>query len=157
MSEGQSPSGTSPSLPPTLTPLRRPEDDHAPSISSPLNPDAARGRLPIPAKAPIVREQREKKDSLKKRESYATTRGATPDIKQSARDATIKAITATGASGEITIPMRYSLHAPELAHYNAPRNPGFASHEPNPLFAPDGKTELRKPVEQLVSLICGRC
>ncbi|KAH0565171.1 hypothetical protein GP486_001435 [Trichoglossum hirsutum] len=62
------------------------EDEHIPAVSSPLNPDVTSSRQSrIKEKAPIHREQREKKESLKKRESKASsvngadhTRG-TPD------------------------------------------------------------------------------
>jgi COMPASS component BRE2 len=152
MSESQSPSGASPLLPPLLTPIRRPDDDHAPSIPSPLNPDApsrasALGR-PSVTKPPIVREQREKKDSLKKRESAAVARGATSDVKQSTKESTKTSLKDVSNATGVTTPMRYSLQSPELSHYNAPRNHVFASHEPNPLYAPDGQTELKRPVDQ---------
>jgi COMPASS component BRE2 len=114
---------------------RRPDDDHAPTISSPLNPDAAsRNKQP----KPIVREQREKKESLKKRESTAARSSA---ASQQQRDEQRGAF-------EVPTPMRYTIPTPELSHYNAPKPVVFASHEPNPIFAPDGETELKKSVDQ---------
>ena len=76
------------STPSSLIPQKRPlgpsDDDppHAPAVSSPLNPDfaAARARKA----APPAREQREKKESLKKREA----KGAVADNSTSARSGT---------------------------------------------------------------------
>jgi hypothetical protein len=114
---------------------RRVDDDHAPTISSPLNPDAAaRNKQP----KPIVREQREKKESLKKRES-AAARSSGVGLQQREEP--------RGAS-EVPMPTRYTIPTPELSHYNAPKPVVFASHEPNPIFAPDGETELKKSVDQ---------
>jgi COMPASS component BRE2 len=127
-----------PDLSPRLAiPPRRVDDDHAPTISSPLNPDAAaRNKQP----KPIVREQREKKESLKKRESAAArSSGAGAQHRDDARGAF-----------EVPTPMRYTIPTPEPAHYNAPKPVVFASHEPNPIFAPDGETELKKSVDQCV-------
>jgi COMPASS component BRE2 len=113
---------------------RRADDDHAPTISSPLNPDAAtRNKQP----KPIVREQREKKDSLKKRESTAARSSA---VSQQLED--------TRGAFSVPSPMRYTIPTPELSHYNAPKQVAFASHEPHPIFAPDGDTELKKSVDQ---------
>jgi COMPASS component BRE2 len=123
------PSGLSPRV--VIAP-RRADDDHAPTISSPLNPDAAtRNKQP----KPIVREQREKKESLKKRESTAAR--STAVGQQDGKSAT-----------PVPSPMRYAIPSPEVSHYNAPKQVAFASHEPNPIFAPDGETELKKSVDQ---------
>jgi COMPASS component BRE2 len=111
---------------------RRPEDDHAPSVPSPLNPDASRAR---PVAKPIAREQREKKETLKKRESTALARGVTPDAK-----AGFKPPPVVG-------PLREALPEPELHLYNAPRNLVMASHEPDPFFVPGTGIELKKPVD----------
>ncbi|KAF1995564.1 hypothetical protein P154DRAFT_526258 [Amniculicola lignicola CBS 123094] len=130
-SQGKSRSNT-PSIAP---PMRRPlEEDHAPAISSPLNPnpDAA---LRTRARAP-PREQREKRETLKKREATGNTRANTPNARA------VKQDRASAPS-----PMRYSIPEPKLADYELPKDGIFASHEPNPMFAPDGKTELKKPVD----------
>jgi COMPASS component BRE2 len=119
---------------PTANPLlRRPlEEDHAPAISSPLNPNpdgAARARPRAPP-----REQREKRETLKKREASANTRASTPNPKQQKKER---------ASADS--PMRYSIPEPKYSDYDAPKDGIFTPHEPTPLYAPDGRTELKKP------------
>ncbi|KAF2670134.1 hypothetical protein BT63DRAFT_372002 [Microthyrium microscopicum] len=116
----------------TPTAIRRLDEDHAPPVPSPLNPDQSRSRA-IPK--PVAREQREKKDSLKKRESVAGARGATPDVKQNFK--------APPASG----PKRVVLPAPEPQAYLAPRDSIFAPHEPEPIYTPDGSAQLKRPVD----------
>ena len=68
------------STPSAATPTNRAlglnDEQHVPAISSPLNPAAATSRAKI---AVPIREQRDKKDSLKKREAKGT------DTPQSAR------------------------------------------------------------------------
>ena len=123
-----------------LIPAKRAlEDDHTPSIPSPLNPDAA--ARPRPARAQ-AREQREKKDSLKKRESVGVTRGSTPDQQN-------KKPKRKGSEVSLGVPspIRYNHALPREAFHYSIREPLFASHEPEPFFAPDG-TELKKPVDQ---------
>lgn len=106
-----------------------------PAVPSPLNPDAAAPARTRPARAPApAREQREKKDSLKKRESTAGTRGSTPDVKRKGPAA--------------PSPMRYSIPEPRLSDYEPVKDPVFVSHEPTPFLAPDGSIELKKPVDQ---------
>ncbi|KAF2475161.1 Ash2-trithorax family protein [Lindgomyces ingoldianus] len=115
-------------------PMRRPlEEDHAPAVSSPLNPNpdpSARARPKAPQ-----REQREKRETLKKREASAHTRGSTPNPKNKQDPASAPS------------PMRYSIPEPKYADYDPPKDGLFASHEPLPIFAPDGITELRKPID----------
>jgi COMPASS component BRE2 len=127
MTDSLSPSrGNTPSAIPTERHL---ESTHAPSVPSPLNPAAA-------SKAtlkPVQREQREKKETLKKREASSVGRGATPDVKSKKQK---------GPS--VPSPMRFSIPEPKLSDYEAPRDTMFVSHEPNPIFTPDGSTELRK-------------
>ena len=75
---------------PSTIPLKRPyelddEQRHVPAIPSPLNPDFANARA---RKAPPAREQREKKESLKKREAKGAAdnpRAATPDTQSHGR------------------------------------------------------------------------
>ncbi|KAG9204279.1 hypothetical protein G6514_001353 [Epicoccum nigrum] len=144
-SRANTPTFTSTSTPtPTLAPpMRRPlEEDHIPAISSPLNPNpssdaATRSRSGIP---PRERERREKRETLKKRETSgnarANTPGGHPKTKKEKRPAADS-------------PMRYSIPEPRAADYNPPRDGVFLPHEPTPLYAPgpgpDGVTELRKP------------
>jgi COMPASS component BRE2 len=116
---------------------RRPLEVHAPAIPSPLNPQAP-AKPPKPP--PPVREQREKKESLKKREATGNARGNTPDVKSKK----VKGPT-------VPSPMRYSIPEPKQSDYEAPKDPAFMSHEPIPIFAPDGKMELKRPIDQYAS------
>lgn len=133
MAEAPSPSGDStPGV--TLPQKRALEDDHAPAVSSPLNPEAK----PRPAKPPPPqREQREKKESLKKRE--ASGRANTPDTKQKAP------VTPS--------PMRYNIGPPKSTDFEPPKDPLMVSHEPFPILAsdptdPERQSELKRPVDQ---------
>jgi COMPASS component BRE2 len=132
---GNTPSALSTPLPGNAAP------DHAPSIPSPLNPDAASmARNRTPKTAPSGREQREKKDSLKKRESAAAAvRGATPDIKS----------TKTKIKDEKAVPspMRYTIPEPKYSDYEPAKGSALVSHEHTPFFTPDGETELKKPLD----------
>ena len=134
MAEDGPPSGsTTPLAHVTRTPL---DADHAPVVSSPLNPDSTRAR---PSKAP-QREQREKKESLKKRENADTrTRGGTPDVKVKKHK-----------GPTVPLPMRYIIPEPKASDYDLPRDQQWQSHEPTPFFSPGGEQELRRPIEQLV-------
>src|ERR1700753_3317789 len=125
-----------PPEPPVQSPAQAPAvaNEHAPSIPSPLNPDAA-ARASNRTPKPIVREQREKKDSLKKRENAATIpgRGGTPDVKVSAK---AKSLSTANA------PLRYQLSFPESGAWIPPRDATF--DEQSSMDAPGGQTELRK-------------
>lgn len=100
------------------------EDLHAPAISSPLNPDVTTGRV---RKAPVPREQREKKESLKKRESKASSvtgdgRGGTPDVTNNKRKP--KALT----EAAVLCPTRYKLPPPKPIDFEAPKAPVLVPH-----------------------------
>lgn len=113
--------------PSVALPMRRPlDEDHAPAVSSPLNPDAAARARP---RAP-QREQREKKETVKKREASAST--PAPKAKKPARP--------TAES-----PMRYAIPEPKATDYDPPKDGVLLSHEPAPLYAPGGVAELKKP------------
>lgn len=135
MAEQQPPSrSNTPTLaPPTRRPL---EEDHVPAISSPLNPNpssdaVARTRPGFP---PRERERREKRETLKKREASGNARASTPNPK-----------TKKEKRPAADSPMRYSIPEPRAADYNPPRDGVFLSHEPNPIYTPDGSAELKKP------------
>jgi len=118
--------------------LAIPSQDHAPAIPSPLNPDSSTARPKPTRPPPREREQREKKDSLKKRESnYA--RGDSPTIPSKRK--------ASEAIPSAPSPMRYSIPEPKLADYDPPKETPFASHEPLPFVTPDGELELKKPLD----------
>jgi hypothetical protein len=107
-------------------------NDHAPSISSPLNPDA-------PTRNSSRREQREKKDSLKKRENAAASggRGGTPDVKTASTKS---------KPSDVLVPTRYNISFPESGAWLPPKPAMF--DEQSVLYAPDGITEIRRASEQ---------
>jgi COMPASS component BRE2 len=84
-----------------------------------------------------VREQREKKESLKKREASASARGNTPDVKGKKQK-----------GPTVPSPMRYSIPEPRPSDYEPPKDPILLSHEPTPIYTPDGEVELKKPIDQ---------
>jgi COMPASS component BRE2 len=130
MAESQATSRSN--TPGAALPMKRTlEEDHAPAISSPLNPNpdaAARARPRAPP-----REQREKRETLKKREASTNTRASTPNPRTKKDRPSADS------------PMRYSIPEPKPADYDAPKDGILLSREPLPLLAPDGQTELKKP------------
>lgn len=129
--------GSRSNTPLTVLPMKRQlEEDHAPAVSSPLNPNpeaASRARS-----RPPPREQREKRETLKKREaaSQTHTRGNTPNPRTTSKKDVVSA----------DHPMRYAIPEPKPADCDAPKHCILASHEPDPFVTPDG-VELRKPVD----------
>jgi COMPASS component BRE2 len=90
----------------------------------PLNPDVASSRS---RKGAAPREQREKKESLKKRESKATSvvgdaRGGTPEVNSSRRK--LK----TTSEAVVMSPTRYKLPPPKLMDFEAPKAPVLLPH-----------------------------
>jgi COMPASS component BRE2 len=134
MAEQQQSRGSTPSA---VVPLRRPlEEDHAPAVSSPLNPNPdAAARSSRPARPP-PREQREKRETLKKREASANARGNTPNPKSKQNGVSTPS------------PMRFSIPEPKVSDYDPPKDGIFVSHEPNPYHTPDEQTELKRAVDQ---------
>ncbi len=125
---------------PSVIPLKRAldEDLHAPTISSPLNPDVGTSRS---RKAPAPREQREKKESLKKRESKATSavsdaRGGTPEVTSNRRKP--KAI----SEATVLSPTRYKLPPPKPMDFEAPKAPILVPHHSI------GETQIYETSEQ---------
>lgn len=110
------------------------EDDHTPSISSPLNPNA-----PPPVSQPKARQQREKKESLKKRESTGNIR-ATPEAGSKKRKLEDE------RPGEPS-PVRYNHELPKETFKYMVRNLPMVSREPDALFTSDG-VELKKSIDQ---------
>lgn len=115
-------SDTSP-LPPGSTstvPQKRPfgleDEQHVPAVSSPLNPDSAAART---RKQP-AREQREKKESLRKREAKGVegTRHGTPDAPSQAKKAKKSTPPAIALS-----PIRYKLAPPKPTDFDPPKPP----------------------------------
>ena len=109
------PRSATPSTIPQKRPLGLEDEQHAPAVSSPLNPDfaASRARKPPP---------REKKESLKKREAKGTdsARSATPDTQTHTRKSK-----KVEKSPEIIRPARYKTKPPSTSDFEAPRDPIF--------------------------------
>lgn len=139
------------------------EDDHAPAVRSPLNPDARSA----PARAQSLardeqqppsgvagREKRTKKESLKKRESKGVVGGAggaataensraTPDPKQKEQ---------APVDPSKAAPARYPqlLPAMKSSDFDPPRGPSFTNH--HEVTGPDGETiEFGETAEQSVN------
>lgn len=94
------------------------DDAHAPAISSPLNPDFATARA---RKAPPAREQREKKESLKKRESKGdTARAGTPDTQNHVRGSKKKGTEAPLNAHSL---IRYTIPPPKIEDFDPPGAP----------------------------------
>ncbi|KAK5113710.1 hypothetical protein LTR85_010727 [Meristemomyces frigidus] len=116
------------------------EQEHAPMVPSPLNPNPASTRAPSktpgPAPTPIQREQREKKESLKKRESNPNGSAASTLRKRKAN-----------AVHAYPSPQRFNVPPPRPQDFEAPKEDIMVSHEPLPLEMPDGERQLYKPID----------
>ncbi|KAG8631495.1 hypothetical protein KVT40_000635 [Elsinoe batatas] len=119
--------------------LAVPVQDHAPTIPSPLNPHPD-PKLSKPKPPPREREPRERKESQKKRESALGGRESSSII-PSKRKASTSGPTAPS-------PTRYANLQARPSDFVPPRPTTFASHEPFPFLAPDGETELKKPLDR---------
>ncbi|CRK33854.1 hypothetical protein BN1708_016286 [Verticillium longisporum] len=119
------------------------EEDHAPSVPSPLNPDVrstpqAQSTDDMPAH---TRDKRAKKESYKKRESKVTFGGdsnrGTPDPKGKSKNAPSrdKEEPSSSESG----PLRYKLPAAKQTDFDPPRGPVFISHHEVPSLDGQGK------------------
>ncbi|KAL8692461.1 MAG: hypothetical protein Q9218_002529 [Villophora microphyllina] len=113
------PRSATPSTIPQKRALNLDDEQHLPAVSSPLNPDAATSRI----RKPPAREQREKKESLKKREAKGTdtTRSATPDTQASTK----KSKKVEKALPEVVRPLRYYTKPPNPTDFDPPREPTF--------------------------------
>ncbi|KAL8682823.1 MAG: hypothetical protein Q9186_001152 [Xanthomendoza sp. 1 TL-2023] len=112
------PRSATPSTIPPKRPLNFDDEQHIPAVSSPLNPDATTSRT---RKAP-AREQREKKESLKKREAKGvdTTRSATPDTQTSTKKSK-----KVERPPDVVRPLRYYTKPPNPSDFDPPREPIF--------------------------------
>lgn len=112
------PRSATPSIIPQKRVLTLEDEQHIPAVSSPLNPDASLSR---PRKAP-AREQREKKESLKKREAKGvdTTRSATPDTQTSTKKSK-----KVEKAPDVVRPLRYYTKPPDPSDFDPPRGPLF--------------------------------
>jgi COMPASS component BRE2 len=123
------------------TPLQATMDqEHAPSVPSPLNPANSRApsRTPAPNATPIQREQREKKESLKKRENAAHGGGSS---------STSSAKRKASAVHSYPSPQRFNLSAPLAQNFEKPKDDVMIQHEPTPLTTPGGERQLYKPID----------
>jgi COMPASS component BRE2 len=104
------------------------EDDHAPAVRSPLNPDAKNSKAPPQAQSQTqddtpMREKRAKKESLKKRESKGAL--AAGDSSRATPEPRRKDM----GGGADAVPMRYKLHGPvKASDFDLPQGPVFRSH-----------------------------
>lgn len=112
------PRSATPSAIPQKRPLNLEDEQHVPAVSSPLNPDAAASRT----RKPPAREQREKKESLKKREAKGVdaTRSATPDTQTSTKKSR-----KVEKAPDVIRPLRYYTKPPNPSDFDAPREPTF--------------------------------
>lgn len=128
------PRGNTPSIIPTKRTL---EDTHTPSVSSPLNPNP-----PRPYAAP-AREPRSKKESLKKREASGTSsKPAAPE-----KGSKSKKLKDSDDHSLAASPIRYNHPLPPQPWQYTDKETHYISHEPDPIYAPDG-IELKKPLDQ---------
>lgn len=107
------------------------EDGHSPAVSSPLNPDPNSRRSQAPEETGVmVREKRVKKETLKKRESKATTTTpggavesarATPDPRQTKKS--LKNVPPAEMA-----PARYILPLPKFTDFEPARGPMLVNH-----------------------------
>lgn len=120
---------------PSAVPMKRQfDDEHAPSVPSPLNPNAQ-----APLVQPKARQQREKKDSLKKRESVGVTQG-TPEAVNKKRKVDDDRV------GEPS-PIRYNHELPKQSFPYTVRDLPLTSRENDPIIASNG-VELKKSLDQ---------
>lgn len=119
--------------PTPLAPLN--ELDHTPTVPSPLNP-ASRPQSKTPVPPPIQREQREKKESLKKRES--TLNGSSNSALGKRKANTTHAYPS---------PQRFNVPPPKAQDFDPPKEDIMVSHDPMPMMMPDGDRELYRPID----------
>jgi COMPASS component BRE2 len=98
-------------------------------------------RTPIPP--PIQREQREKKDSLKKRESAAPSTSNAPTSNVSTTLGKRKAHQVHAYPS----PQRFNIPPPKAQDFEAPKDDMMAEHEPNQFWVPGEERQLYKPID----------
>lgn len=131
MAESTAPSYSAPPLAPL------PDLDHTPNVPSPLNPGSRPpSKTPAPVPALVHREQREKKESLKKRESAPNGTANNALGKRKAN-----------SSHAYPSPQRFNVPPPRAQDFEAPKEDILVSQEPLPLLIPDTEIELCRPVD----------
>ena len=119
------------------TPLQPFDLDHTPNVPSPLNPSTRpSSKTPVPAATPIQREQREKKETLKKRENALNGSSSSSLGKRKAN-----------ATSACPAPQRFNVPPPRAQDFESPKEDVMISHEPFPLEMPDGNRQLYKPID----------
>ncbi|KAI2611973.1 hypothetical protein GGR54DRAFT_616665 [Hypoxylon sp. NC1633] len=123
------PTSTPPTLPVSIPQKRPLEDDHAPPVSSPLNPNPdvkPNKSQSHDDQLAMVREKpsRNKKDTLKKRESKV---GLAADSSRATPDPKVRELPPNEAS-----PLRYKLAPPKPSDFETARGPVFTLHHEVP-------------------------
>jgi COMPASS component BRE2 len=121
-------------LPDADAPAPTPTPALAPAPSQPA-------RTPNPP--PIQREQREKKDSLKKRESAAPSTSNAPTSSVSTSLGKRKAHQVHAYPS----PQRFNIPPPKAQDFEAPKDDMMAEHEPNQFWVPGEERQLYKPID----------
>ncbi|QIW95236.1 hypothetical protein AMS68_000754 [Peltaster fructicola] len=112
--------------------LAHPSDANGSSqATAPVAPRSV-SKTPAPTAAPIQREQREKKDSLKKREASSTS-------------TTLGKRKAQNASITYPSPQRFAVPPPRAQDFERPKEDVFSEHEPVPFVVPGSNLQLYKP------------
>lgn len=131
MAENIIPSHSPTPVPPVI------DYDRTPVNPSPLNPSPRPlSKTPGPAPPPVQREQREKKETLKKRENALNGSAATTLGKRKAN-----------THHAVPSPQRFNVPPPRAQDFEAPKEDVMISHEPYPLETPDGERQLYKPID----------
>jgi COMPASS component BRE2 len=115
----------------------------APAVASPAPapaPSRPASRTPVPA--PIQREQREKKETLKKRESAAPSTTQAPATNSSSLGKR-KAHQVHAYPS----PQRFNIPPPRAQDFEAPKDDMMAEHEPNQFWVPGEERQLYKPID----------
>ncbi|KAK5118984.1 hypothetical protein LTR62_000195 [Meristemomyces frigidus] len=112
--------------------------------ATPTAPPRAASKTPAPAAPPAVqREQREKKDSLKKRESNANTNSNGTYTSSASNLGKRKA----NSHDAYPSPQRFNVPPPRAQDFEAPKEDIMISHEPYPFDMPEGDRQLYKPID----------
>lgn len=101
-------------------------------------PPASRGASKTPVPPPVQREQREKKDSLKKRESAAPGSSNTSSSLGKRKANQVHAYPS---------PQRFNVPPPRAQDFEPPKDDMMAEHEPNQFWVPREDRQLYKPID----------
>jgi COMPASS component BRE2 len=128
----------------------QPESDNIPNNASSARAVASPAPTPAPAPSrpasrtpvppPVQREQREKKDSLKKREAAGPTTTNAPTTSSLGKRK-------ANQVHAYPSPQRYAIHPPKAQDFEAPKDDMMAEHEPNPFYVPGEEKQLYKPID----------